>query len=484
MTSLRSLSFFFRGAGAGLLALSAVHAFAAEALLVKNALLITMKPGAETPYVGYMTIGADGRISAVAAGAPPVNLTAEQTIDAAGKFVAPGFVSSHSHLGNSGLRGLGHTETLYPWGQVTARLHAHSRAEDMYWFSLAGAHEFVRNGITTVFDFTRAAPSATSGSPELFADNQIRGKLDGGIRFINAIPLPASGTRDDMVAHFEKAIARAQAAYGTNPLFLKLAVSGGVQRAASKDYAFHEAHLMKTFGLMNQSHFLESPERIEEQQSRFAWYVEAGALGPDFIFGHFIHTTPEMIATTAKAGASMSWQPLSNGRLASGIADIPAYRAAGLKVGIGLDSNACTDTCDPFGNMHVGLALIRAKYTDAKALSVRDALYLHTLGAAEVLRIADQVGSLEPGKFADFLIVDPRRPYTGPIHDPIAHYVLTCGLRNLESVYIGGKLAASGATLVAQDEAKVHAEVDARIARLVALAEIEDKRSPALTGRE
>lgn len=241
---------------------------------------------------------------------------------------------------------------------------------------------------------------------------------------------------------------------------------------------------MKHFGLMNQSHFLESPERIEEQQSRFAWYVEAGALSPDFIFGHFIHTTPEMIATTAKAGASMSWQPLSNGRLASGIVDVPAYRAAGLKIGIGLDSNTCTDTCDPFGNMHVGLSLIRAKYTDAKAMSVREVLHLHTLGAAEILQIADQVGSLAPGKFADFLIVDPRRPYTGPVHDPIAHYVLTCGLRNLESVYIGGKLVASGPTLVAQDETKVHAEVDARIARLVALAEIEEKRIPAITARE
>lgn len=460
-----------------------IASFAAgETLLVKNGLFITLKPGEEKPFTGYMSVGANGRITAIAQGVPPAGLTADRVIDAAGKFVTPGFVSAHSHLGNSGMRGLGHTETLYGWGQATARLNRHATVDDMYWFSLAGAHEFLRNGITTVFDFTRAAPGGDATADAL-AENQLRGKIDGGIRFINAVPLSATGTREEITARFGKFLARAKATYGQNPLFLKMAVSGGVQRAAGKEAAFNEAHVMKTFGVMNQSHFLESPERTSEQQARFAWYVEAGALGPDFIFGHFIHTTPEMIAVAAKAGAGMSWQPLSNGRLASGIADIAAYRAAGLKVGIGLDSNACTDTCDPFGNMHVGLALIRAKYQDAKALSVLDTLRLHTIGAAELLRIADQVGSLEPGKFADFLIVDPRDPYTGPVHDAVAHYVLTCGLRNLKQVYVGGKLIADGTTLVAHDEAKTRTEVDARVARLVAIAGSLEKSLPSAAAR-
>jgi 5-methylthioadenosine/S-adenosylhomocysteine deaminase len=205
---------------------------------------------------------------------------------------------------------------------------------------------------------------------------------------------------------------------------------------------------------------------VPDQQVKFDWYVESGALSSDFIFGHFIQTTPRIVAAAAKAGASMSWQPASNARLASGVADIPLYRAFGMKIAVGLDNQNCTDTSDPFQNLRIGLALIRTKYKDAKALSVRDMLFFHTRGSAEVLKIDDIVGSLAPGRFADFLIVDPRDPDTGPLHDPIATYVLACGQRNLKQVYVGGKLVVDDARILTRDEAEVRREIDTRIDRL------------------
>jgi cytosine/adenosine deaminase-related metal-dependent hydrolase len=219
---------------------------------------------------------------------------------------------------------------------------------------------------------------------------------------------------------------------------------------------------------MNQAHFLESPERVPEQQAKFAWYRDAGALGPDFVFGHFIHTTPQIIAETAKSGACMCWQPSANGRIGSGTADIPALRKAGIKIGIGADDQSCSDLSDPFQNLRMGLFSIRALYKDATVLAPAEVLHYHTLGAAEILGIADRVGSLAVGKFADFLIVDPRHPDTGPVHDPLAAYVLACSLRNLKQVYVAGRLVAEGPDLVGQDEALLRREVDTRVARLQA----------------
>jgi cytosine/adenosine deaminase-related metal-dependent hydrolase len=223
---------------------------------------------------------------------------------------------------------------------------------------------------------------------------------------------------------------------------------------------------MKTYGLINQAHFLESPDRVTEQQEKFYWYLEAGALGPNFIFGHFIQTTPDIIAKAAAAGAHMCWQPSSNGRLASGVADIPLYRAFGMKIGVGLDDQSCVDISDPFQNLRVGLYAQRQLHKSAAAMSVRDMLFLHTLGSAEILGIEKDVGSLAVGKFADFLVVDSRAPDTGPLHDPIATYVLACGLRNLKQVYVGGKLVADRETLLTYDESVVRAEIDPRVARL------------------
>ncbi|MDB6095668.1 MAG: hypothetical protein JWM32_3230 [Verrucomicrobia bacterium] len=460
---------------------------AAETLLIRNGRIITMKPG-DAPFIGYLATGADGKIIAVAEGEPPAGMKADHVIDAGGKFIAPGFISAHSHLFTSPLRGLGHTETLYGWGRANQRLNQHANAEDVYWFALHGSLDFLRNGITTAYDFS-ISPAVGGQAvgvgekvpgpvlrPGPFEENQIRAKADAGLRFIDSVSLPRVGTREEILARLEKVLAYAKENYGSNPLFLKMAISGGLQRAPTKETAFLEAYVMKTYGLMNQSHFLESPERVPEQQEKFYWYAEAGALGPNFIFGHFIQTNPDILRIAAKSGASMSWQPMSNSRLGSGVADIPLYRAFGLKVGVGLDDQSCTDLSDPFLNLRIGLALIRTKYKDAKALSVYDMLYLHTLGSAETLQIADKVGSLEPGKFADFLVVDPMDPDTGPVHDPIAHYVLACGLRNLKQVYVGGKLVADGTHLLTQDEAVVRREVDTRMARLEAAAAALDEK--------
>jgi 5-methylthioadenosine/S-adenosylhomocysteine deaminase len=463
---------------AALLLLASGLTAGAQGLLVKNALLITQKPGDEQAYLGYMRVGNEGRITAIAPGDAPAPLPGERVIDASGKFVAPGFISAHSHLFMSPLRGLGHTETLYGWGAAVSRLNNRATAEDLYWFTLHGSLDFLRNGITTAYDFTysgavggqavgvgeKVPPPSLKPGP--FEENQLRAKSDAGLRFINSVGLPRVGTRPEMISRLEGLLAHAKSVYGQNPLYLGMAISGGLQRAPTRETAELEAHVMKTYDLMNQSHFLESPERVEEQQAKFAWYADAGALSPKFIFGHFIQTNPELVRQAAAAGASMSWQPTSNSRLASGVADIVAYRAAGMKVAVGLDDQSCTDISDPFQNLRIGLALIRTKYKSAQALSVREMLYLHTLGSADVLGIADKVGSLEVGKYADFLIVDPRRPDTGPLHDAIATYVLACGLRNLEQVYVGGRLVADGLRLMTQDEARLRREIDDRIARL------------------
>jgi len=476
-----------------LLLIVGLAAFRVEAgtVLVNNALLITMKPGEEKPFVGYLLVGADGRIAAIGAGAAPAGTTAATVVDAAGEIVAPGFISAHSHLFTSPFRGIGHTETLYGWGLALSRLYKHVTADDVYWCTLHGSVDFLRNGITTAFDFTNSGVigGAAVGvnekvpppvlKPGPFEENQIRAKADAGLRFIDSIGLPRVGTKEEMIARYARVYHYAYATYGSNPLFLKMALSGGLQRAPTIDTAYLEVEVMKKFGVLNHAHFLESPERVPEQQAKFYWYQKAGALGPNFIFAHFIQTNPEILKIASQAGCAMSWQPTSNSRLASGAADIPLYRAFGLGVSVGLDDQACTDISDPFQNLRIGLSLIRTKYKDAKALSVYDMLYLHTLASAQVLKIADKVGSLEVGKFADFLIVDPRDPDTGPIHDAVATYVYACGLRNLKQVYVGGKLTVDGTRILTYDEAKLHAEVYSRLARMEAEAQAEEKMGQA-----
>jgi cytosine/adenosine deaminase-related metal-dependent hydrolase len=178
------------------------------------------------------------------------------------------------------------------------------------------------------------------------------------------------------------------------------------------------------------------------QRAKFARYRDAGALGPGMIFGHFIQTTEEIIAEAAASGSGMSWQPASNGRLASGTADVPRMLSAGMTVGMGLDDQACTDIADPWQNMRMGMFLVRAASGRPLDMMPETVLRLHTLSGARLLGVGDRVGSLEVGKLADFVVVDPMDPDVGPLWHPVRSYVLACGLRNLKQVYVGGRLVA------------------------------------------
>jgi cytosine/adenosine deaminase-related metal-dependent hydrolase len=144
------------------------------------------------------------------------------------------------------------------------------------------------------------------------------------------------------------------------------------------------------------------------------------------------------------------------------VADIPKYLKMGIRVGMGVDGEASADLADPFENMRTGLYAIRDKYEDATVMSPYDVLYLHTMGSADVMGVKDKLGSLEPGKYADFLVVDPTR--FGTVFDPYASLVLVAAEPDLERVYVGGELKVEHGKLLGQDSTKVQIETDRRSA--------------------
>jgi cytosine/adenosine deaminase-related metal-dependent hydrolase len=407
------------------------------ALLVKNGLIFTEKPGETAPAIGYFTAGKDGKILQVAAGTVPAGVQADHVIDAKGKFVIPGFVSGHTHIYQSVIRGVGIDQTLRGWGKAMDRVSGACTPEDRYLFNLVGCYDLLAHGITTSYAFNDAG-----GHPG-WNEKGFEGCLASGLRFLHGYCLPFKGDHASRLADFETFYKFTQA-YQGKPTFLGVSLGGYSCFTKDRSYAMDEGEIMKKYNLWNEAHYLEPPEPdiVQAQQSMFSWYIDSGELGSHLCFGHFIHVNDDILKKVAAAGASMVWNPLSNGRLASGTPDIPRYRSMGIRIGMGVDGQASADIADPFENMRAGLYVIRAKYMNAAILMPADVLRFHTLGSADVLGIADRVGSLEPGKYADFLIVDPRTPETGPIYDPYGTLVLACGSSNIEQAYVGGKLIA------------------------------------------
>jgi len=444
-------------------------------LTVKGARLLTMAPTSPEPFEGWLSVGDDGRIAALGPGEPPA--PTGEVLDVGGAFVAPGFVSAHSHIWTTGSRGMATDQSLYGWIEAMTRYTRRAAADDVYWLTLHGALDYLNNGVTTVYDFADSRLAFTAASagqgrwggsfkPPAWAEAQIRAKVDAGIRFVHSVWLDDSvGTEHEALERLAETVAYAEGFRHHAP-YLGMALSGAAQWSPTESTAALEVEAMHRHGLLNQPHLLETPHALEEQWERFRWYQRAGAFGSSLIFGHFVHARPEQIVEAAQAGCGMVWQPASNGRLASGVADIPACRAAGMRVGVGLDDQSCSDQSDPFANLRIGIYLLRATRQDPGAMPVRDMLELHTLGSARVLGIDDRVGSLEVGKFADFLVVDPRAPDTGPVWDAYGTYVLACGLRNLRRVYVGGRLMSLDGRICRPDGAEVSRQIHERLGRL------------------
>ncbi|MEU6537105.1 amidohydrolase family protein [Streptomyces sp. NPDC047000] len=447
-------------------------------LLVTDALLVETEPDPRVVPGAWFAVR-DGVVTARGTGPVPSGVTVgpgTERLDAAGAFVAPGFVSGHSHTFTSGSRGLGVGERLYGWAEAMYAVTLDAGPDDVYWCVLHGALDHVVSGTTTVFDFTdprttwqpmaagrRARPADTVRGTD-WLTRQLDARMDSGIRFVGAYQIEQdtfgadTGTRvfGDMVADLRSR---------DRAFALDAAVYGAVQWSADASSARLEARMMREHGLRNHAHLLETPDQLTEQLAKVAWYVEAGAIGPDFTFGHFVQATADIVELAAERGAGVSWQPAANGRLGSGVLDVPELLRRGITLGMGLDDQACSDLSNPWQNMRLGLYGARATWRDPAAVSPADVLRAHTLGAAETMGVADRVGSLSVGKYADFLVVDPRRPDIGPLWSPLDNYVLSCDLRNLREVRIGGRLAArdgvATAPLAARASDELHARFDA-----------------------
>jgi 5-methylthioadenosine/S-adenosylhomocysteine deaminase len=460
------------------LAIAAVAASVAAAaaeptLLVVNARLVTMAPEQREPFVGYLLADEDGRIARLGAGDPPAGLGATYTFDAAGKVVLPGFLSGHSHLMQSVERGLMADQELLGWISGRSGRAAGGYVEgDLYSFVLHGALDYLRHGITTAYNYTGRGSTVT---PERY-NEQLFAQLASGQRFVFGLSLGQAETEDELRTRFDDFMAVATP-HLNDPSFLKLSLSkaGLLSRGGEKTLRW-EVELARENGFDIQMHYLEPKTGRDQEQAQFALIEKSGLLDVGVMYAHFIHTTDEIVRRSAKKGARMIWNPLSNGRLASGLADIPGYLEAGMEVGMGIDGQASADVSDPFENMRMGLYQLRMENQSPTVMQPYDVLYLHTLGTAKALGVAESVGSLEVGKYADFVVIDTSDFDVGPVFDVYASLVFSCSIANLDWVFVGGQPQAQRGELLRHHFPQLSREIRARLAALDARAALQSAR--------
>jgi 5-methylthioadenosine/S-adenosylhomocysteine deaminase len=164
-----------------------------------------------------------------------------------------------------------------------------------------------------------------------------------------------------------------------------------------------------------------------------------GLLGPNLTAVHAVHPDETDLALLALRGCSVAHCPVSNMKLASGIAPVPAMLRHGINVGLGSDGAASNNRLDLFQEMRQAALLAKTGSRDASAVPAHEALRMATLGGARALGLDDMIGSIEIGKRADLCAVAFDSPLTAPCFDPISHLVYVCDRQQVSHVWIDGK---------------------------------------------
>ena len=431
------------------------------ATLYEGATLLSLAPE-ESPDIGWMLVGDSGHIVSTGYGAATDTARAEaqEVMDISGRILMPGFVSGHSHLWQSAFRGIAPDGELWPWLDAIHRTYGDNFIEgDLAAVTTHGALDQLIHGVTTTYNHSHWLDFPS----ELYFE-QFEAEYKLPQRFIYAHCLPLKESPDVWRQQIETRFPTISPA-PDNPL---LGLSLNVRAYGSSDVLAAQIELAQELDLTYQLHYLEQASRQEGDRAAWPTYMEHDVVGPKTSFAHFIHTTDSILADASRAGASMIWNPLSNGRLGSGLADIPKYLESGLGVGMGVDGQASADISDPFENMRMGLYATRMHEENADGLQPMDLLRLHTIETAKVLQVDAYVGSLEAGKFADFLIIDPQAPATGPIWDVPSHLVFACSSANIEAVYVGGQKVVTQGAVHGFDHAALVEDVANRVAALQA----------------
>ena len=342
-------------------------------------------------------------------------------------------------------------------------MRCYAKAEDYYWFTLYGALDHLEHGVTGAYDFDLrrhfVGPSCA--------------RTDCDEASFRARWIPAFASCMAMTPTYRPedtpAMARARLKSFLDWTAAQPKVVAIPERDAERQrphstrpyqQAVSEKSMMDEFHIGNQSHYLEPPDTVAAEQVEIHWFEDSGLSA---LHSTSVTSSIPTISSSTKAAAAcsgMSWNPLSNGRLASGVADIPKYLKRAFAWAWAWTAKPAPTSPIPSKTCARAYTPSATSMRDATIMSPYQVLYLHTMGSADVMGVKDKLGSLEPGKFADFVVIDPTR--FGTVFDAYASLVLVTAERDIDRVYVGGELMVEQGRAVHQDMGKILGEVNRR----------------------
>lgn len=351
----------------------------------------------------------------------------------------PGLINGHTHVSMSPLRGLGDDKALMAWLQEEIFPREANLSRDIQALGVRlSLAELIRTGCTAVYDMYMRQRVAFEEADRA----GIRGVLAENVtRFYPGL------NGDTKEALFDE-IRAVAAQYRDHPR-LRAGVAPHAPYTTTPELLRECRALADEIGAQFGMHLAETKAEEEQTLSEYGMrpvpYVDSlGILRDDTSLFHCVHVDDADIGILRKRGCVAVHNPASNVKLASGFAPVPKMLAAGVPVSIGTDGPASNNAQDMFRELWLAAILGKAAAGDPTAMTARLALDMATRHGAAAIH-DPYVGSLEPGKKADFVALDLRSPNLCPVNDIVSNVVYaSTGFENRLTVVDGRELYRDG----------------------------------------
>jgi cytosine/adenosine deaminase-related metal-dependent hydrolase len=428
-------------------------------LLVRHAAVLVTMDGKRREIADGGLFVRDGFIEVVGKNEDlPVN--ADVVLDLKGHIVLPGLINTHHHFYQTLTRAVpaAQNANLFNWLKTLYPIWAKMTPDDIYVSTQTALAELALSGCTTASDHLYLFPNGSKLDDEIAAGREIGVRLQAS-RGSMSLGESKGGLPPDSVVDSEDAIlddtARLIERYhDPKPgAMTQIVVAPCSPFSVTGELMRKSAELARHYGVHLHTHLAETQDEEAFCRQQFgyrpvAYMQSVDWVGQDVWFAHSVHVNKEEVEVYAHTGCGVAHCPGSNMRLASGIAPLREFMAAGVKVGLGVDGSASNDASNLLGEARQAMLMARLRSgiegaslsgQDAPAIiTAREVLELATIGGAAVLGRTD-IGSFEVGKCADFIAIDLNNlDFAGALHDPVAA-LLFCSPQKVAYNVVGGK---------------------------------------------
>jgi cytosine/adenosine deaminase-related metal-dependent hydrolase len=438
-------------------------------MIFDNATIITINPRREIISNGALVVSGQKIVAVGKSREIRDQFRDHEVIDCNGNVLMPGLIDTHVHTAQAMLRGCADDLSLLDWlGKRVWVLQGSYTEEDGRASAKLCTLEMIKSGTTSFIECMLAERYGFDGVAEVILESGMRAAIGKIIMDQPSYGKVKSFMHPGLVEDGETSIRNTLAAYdkwngaadGRIQVWFGPRTPGGVTPAIY-DQISQLAHERNMGITIHNSEVRDDLAYASSQGCRSAVeFIHAhGLLGPKTVLAHCVWTDEEDWKLMAKTGTNVAHNPASNAKLASGIAPVNGMLEAGVNVTLGCDGGPSNNTYDMIRDMRLTSYLASLRENNPTVVPAETVMEMATINGAKALGLADEIGSLEVGKRADFIMINMDAPHLTPAWDPISTIAYAATGTDVDTVVIDGKIVMKNRKVITLDETAILEDV-------------------------